>query len=116
VVRLVVSDDGAGIPSAIMPRLFEPFYTTKGEKGTGLGLWVICNILHKYGGSIDIRSSENPARHGTTFMVRLPIELPPLLTGSGEEQQARHPHQSAEACGIGPGSVPADSSSRPGAA
>jgi len=116
VVRLVVSDDGAGIPSAIMPRLFEPFYTTKGEKGTGLGLWVICNILHKYGGSIDIRSSENPARHGTTFMVRLPIELPPLLTGSGEEQQALHPHKSAEACGIGPGSAPADSSSRSGAA
>lgn len=85
-LRLVVADDGMGIPSSVLTRLFEPFFTTKGEKGTGLGLWVICNILRKYGGFMDVRSSQGPAWRGSTFMMRLPIDSPPMMPlTSGEE-------------------------------
>src|SRR5205085_10391503 len=51
-VRIVVADTGGGITPAQRERIFEPFYTTKGEKGTGLGLWVSQGIVQKHGGFI----------------------------------------------------------------
>lgn len=115
-LRLVVADDGSGIPSAAMPRLFDAFYTTKGEKGTGLGLWVICNITRKYGGSIDVRSSQNTGWRGTTFMIRLPIESPPITPVVSSDAQSEQPSEAREAWSIGPASVTADTDAHPGAA
>ncbi len=69
--RVVISDDGAGMSVETRRNLFQPFFTTKGEKGTGLGLWVSRGILAKHGGSIHIRSRTGQ-RHGTCFSVFLP--------------------------------------------
>ncbi|HET7845692.1 MAG TPA: ATP-binding protein [Xanthomonadales bacterium] len=69
---VAVADTGCGIEPAALPRVFEPFYTTKpvGE-GTGLGLSVSWDIVHRHGGTIEVESE--PGR-GTTFTVRLPIQ------------------------------------------
>ena len=71
-LRIVVADTGPGIPRDDVHRIFEPFYTTKGEKGTGLGLWVSQGIVQKHDGSIRVWSSTRPNRCGTVFSVFLP--------------------------------------------
>ena len=71
-IRLVVADDGPGINTETQANLFRPFYTTKGQKGTGLGLWVSQGIVTKHGGSIRLRSRTG-TRHGTCFAVFLPV-------------------------------------------
>ncbi len=71
-VRLTIADNGAGIPSEILPTIFEPFVTTKGETGTGLGLWVTSEIVKKNGWKIRVRSSRNPTRRGTVFSILIP--------------------------------------------
>jgi two-component system CheB/CheR fusion protein len=73
-VRVTVADDGAGIPPASKAHVFEPFYTTKGEEGTGMGLWVIRGIVEKYGGTIRVKSRTDVGRSGTTFSVFFPSE------------------------------------------
>jgi PAS domain S-box-containing protein len=64
-----VVDNGPGIPPEVMERLFQPFFTTKGERGTGLGLWVSQGIVHKHGGKLQLVNN-NGAR-GTTACVFL---------------------------------------------
>jgi signal transduction histidine kinase len=78
-LRITISDDGSGIPEDKRGKLFEPFYTTKGNKGTGIGLWVCLGIVQKYGGSIRLRSAVKAGHSGTTFCVFLPTEI-----GDGE--------------------------------
>ena len=70
-VRVTVSDTGAGISQADRQRISEAFYTTKGEKGTGLGLWVSGGIVRKYGGVLRFRSRTGDG-HGSLFQVFLP--------------------------------------------
>ena len=74
-LRVVVADDGPGIPADARPRIFDPFFTTKGESGTGLGLWIASDILRKYEGTIRLRSSTEPQHSGTCFSVFLPLEI-----------------------------------------
>jgi two-component system NtrC family sensor kinase len=70
--RLEVTDNGFGIPEDVLPRIFEPFYTTKdAEKNTGLGLAVVYGNVRRYGGSIDVKSQVN---EGTTFIINMPIK------------------------------------------
>lgn len=71
-IRVVVADDGPGINAETQVNLFRPFYTTKGQKGTGLGLWVSRGIITKHGGTIRLRSRTG-TRHGTCFAVFLPL-------------------------------------------
>lgn len=68
---LIVSDDGSGISSEDLDRIFEPFYTKKvmGRSGTGLGLAVVWNVVQDHGGYIDVKSNQ----HGTTFEIYFPI-------------------------------------------
>lgn len=71
-VRITVADSGIGIPPQLLGRVFEPFYTTKGELGTGLGLWVTESIVRRLNGSIRVRSDIRPGKSGTSFSVFLP--------------------------------------------
>jgi signal transduction histidine kinase len=68
-VRIVVADNGSGIPREVRHKLFEPSFTTKGEKGTGLGLWVSRSLAEKHGGRLRVRSMPGI---GTTFSIFLP--------------------------------------------
>jgi PAS domain S-box-containing protein len=74
-VRITVADTGMGMDRITLKRLFEPFYTTKGTVGTGLGLWVSAEIIRKHAGRIQVRSSQAPGRAGTNFVLRLPQEV-----------------------------------------
>lgn len=68
--RIVVRDDGSGIPAEILPRIFEPFLTTKETgRGVGLGLAISHGILERHRGSIEVQSEVG---RGTTFTVTLP--------------------------------------------
>lgn len=71
-VYVLVADNGAGIPDGTNSSLFQPFFTTKAEKGTGLGLWVSKGIVQKHEGWIRVRSSVTPGHRGTTFCMFLP--------------------------------------------
>lgn len=78
-LRFSVADNGAGISPDARSRLGEPFFTTKGQAGTGLGLWVTRSILNRYGGNLQLRSSVGEDRHGTVFSVFLPTNMRPLV-------------------------------------
>jgi PAS domain S-box-containing protein len=71
-VRITVADSGVGIDAAHRERIFEPFYTTKKDVGTGLGLWVTRSIIEKHGGKIKVRSSTLAGRTGTLFSIFIP--------------------------------------------
>ncbi len=71
-VRIRISDTGRGILPEDIPRIFDPFYTTK-EKGTGLGLAIVYSIIEKHNGKIEVESV--PGR-GTTFIITLMLHKP----------------------------------------
>lgn len=71
-VRVVIADNGSGIFTENRRKVFRQVFTTKGAKGTGLGLQVSAKILQKQGGSIWFRSSTKPGCTGTIFSVFLP--------------------------------------------
>ncbi len=77
-VRISIGDHGHGIAAALQPEIFKPFITTKGHKGTGLGLWLSHSIIRRHGGDLRLRSAVagKPGKvHGTCFSVFLPLEL-----------------------------------------
>jgi PAS domain S-box-containing protein len=71
-VHVTVADTGLGIAPEHKKNIFEAFYTTKMDVGTGLGLWVTQGIIQKHKGSIRFRSSTRPGNNGTVFSVFLP--------------------------------------------
>jgi nitrogen fixation/metabolism regulation signal transduction histidine kinase len=78
-VLFVVSDSGAGIPAELLPRVFEPYLTTKAG-GTGLGLAIAERIVQEHGGRLEVAS---PPGQGATFTMRLPVLAEPSPMGSG---------------------------------
>ena len=68
--RFWIADTGTGMPAEVIARIFEPFYTTKGERGTGLGLSASHGIIEKHSG--DIKLVSEPGK-GTRFEVILPL-------------------------------------------
>jgi PAS domain S-box-containing protein len=73
-VAITVADVGEGMKPKTINRLFNAFFTTKGETGTGLGLWVSKEIVDRHHGTLRVRSSQNPAHQGTVFTLFLPFE------------------------------------------
>jgi len=71
-VRVVIADTGPGIAPDIRRQIFQPFFTTKLAKGTGLGLWVVQGIVDKHEGTLRMRTSVQPGRSGTVFSIFLP--------------------------------------------
>jgi signal transduction histidine kinase len=85
-VTITVVDSGSGIPGDLRASMFEPFVSTKGEKGTGLGLWIVKGIVENHAGRIHVRSTVGK---GTIFKLAFPIshELPvPRLPGQSAEK------------------------------
>ncbi|HEX4758401.1 MAG TPA: PAS domain S-box protein [Terracidiphilus sp.] len=70
-VRITIADDGVGISDENKEKLFAPFFTTKAAVGTGLGLWIVKDLLEKRGGRIRFRSSDSD-RTGTVMTIYLP--------------------------------------------
>jgi len=77
---MAISDTGIGMPEDMRRRVFEPFFTSKGPRGTGLGLAVSWGIVTRHGGTIEVDSAPG---QGTTFRLRLPIPvtLPDVVLG-----------------------------------
>ncbi|MBA2539952.1 MAG: HAMP domain-containing histidine kinase, partial [Deltaproteobacteria bacterium] len=84
-VTVAITDNGPGIPTHVLPRIWDPFFTTKdvGE-GTGLGLSIVFELVHRHGGSIDV---DTKVGEGTTFTVKLPRKATP--TGRTAEIPAK---------------------------
>jgi signal transduction histidine kinase len=83
-VCVIIADNGTGMDRFTIDRLFHPFVTTKGESGTGLGLWVSKGILDKHHGTIRVRSRKGK---GTVFRIFLPLD-----TTAGDAQSSLASH------------------------
>ncbi len=68
-IRILVADSGCGIADNLLQTMFEPFVTTKGERGTGLGLWIVKGIVENHGGRLRVRSRTGV---GTVFSIEFP--------------------------------------------
>ena len=86
-VRILFADNGPGIRQADRSKIFEAFFSTKGVVGTGLGLWVVKDLVNKHGGSVTLRSSNGTGQSWTVFSVFLPSD--------DDEGSQPHPHQTA---------------------
>lgn len=96
-IRLTIADTGTGIRPEIRKTLFEPFVSTKGDTGTGLGLWVSSEIVERHGGTIQVKSSALSQNTGTAFSVFLPLQLQAGSHGASPER-INHHHLSPEVC------------------
>jgi PAS domain S-box-containing protein len=75
-VVLTVADTGPGMSPETLQKIAEPFFTTKGINGTGLGLWISKDIVSRHQGTFSVRSSQSPVHPGTVFTVFLPFRAP----------------------------------------
>ncbi|MFN8637585.1 MAG: PAS domain S-box protein [Chloroflexota bacterium] len=82
---LTVRDSGLGMSDEVRLRCLDPFFTTKGEHGTGLGLGLVYGVVQRHGGTLEIDSAPG---QGTTFRIRLPL---------GEQQLSEQPVESPTA-------------------
>ncbi|MEW6349005.1 MAG: response regulator [Thermodesulfobacteriota bacterium] len=85
---LVVRDNGMGIPADVLPKVFQPFFTTKGVEGTGIGLASSYGIIRRHGGAISVESALG---RGTTFTVRLPLAPQVKISGPASGLAAKQP-------------------------
>ena len=97
-MRVTICDSGVGIDRARLRRIFEPFYTTKEETGTGLGLWVVAQLVEKHKGQVRVWSSQRGKRSATVFSVFLPIGDMAATEGADEnEASAKGPQRETPA-------------------
>jgi PAS domain S-box-containing protein len=86
--RLRFTDTGTGMTEDVREKIFEPFYTTKGAQGTGLGLSVSYGIIERHGGAISV---ESEVGHGATFLIDLPAALTAHPGAAGLLEQTATP-------------------------
>jgi signal transduction histidine kinase len=75
-VQIIVADSGEGVSVENQQRMFEPFFSTKHEKGVGLGLWVSRGIVHKHGGELTYSDQSSSGERLTQFCMVLPRRFP----------------------------------------
>ena len=85
-IQVVVEDTGAGINRESLQRIFEAFFTTKGNLGTGIGLWVTRQLVESRGGRISVISSTEAGNSGTNVTVFIPFAVP--MVGSLREEKS----------------------------
>lgn len=88
-VKIIVKDEGHGIPQNIMDKIFDPFFTTK-AKGHGLGLATVFSIIKKHNGMIDVKSEENK---GTEFTIYLPGTSVEITKKTNSDIQTSNNHK-----------------------
>jgi two-component system CheB/CheR fusion protein len=89
-IRLTFADSGEGMSAKTRRRIYEPFFTTKEETGTGLGLWLTATIVERQRGDLRVWSSQLPGRSGTVFSLFLPVEdgvLGAAVAAAGREKE-----------------------------
>jgi PAS domain S-box-containing protein len=89
-VRLTILDTGSGIQPKHKKNIFQPFFTTKSDIGTGLGLWITRGIVEKHRGSIRMKSRTQPHSHGTAFSIFLPAEYAAGSPDAGSTESKRN--------------------------
>lgn len=72
-IFITVADTGIGMSGSTKDKLFNPFFTTKGITGTGLGLWLSKEMIDRHHGALRMRSSQSPQHRGTVFRIFLPF-------------------------------------------
>jgi len=83
-IKIVVEDTGTGISQENLDKVFDPFFSTKSQKGFGLGLSVSYGIIKNHGGRVDVKSREG---EGTRFSIYFPVD-DELLPEVGQEEQS----------------------------
>jgi two-component system CheB/CheR fusion protein len=105
-MRVTICDTGGGIDRVTASHIFEPFFTTKAETGTGLGLWVVAQLLERHKGSVRVWSSKRPGASGTAFSVFLPFGEAAENQGSTDSREGttakEPPSQTTEIYAPGP--------------
>ena len=86
-LRLQLQDQGTGIPEDQLGQVFDAFFTTKKERGTGIGLWLSRQFIEAHGGTIHVTSSTSGHDRGTCFSIFLPY-LPGVQQGTGPAPEA----------------------------
>jgi PAS domain S-box-containing protein len=75
-IEVEFSDNGVGIQKDHLGKVFDPFFTTKGNVGTGIGLWIVKQLIEKRGGKVTVHSSTEQTNKGTSICVFLPLANP----------------------------------------
>ena len=88
-VRVEIADKGVGINDKDLPKIFDPFFTSK-EKGTGLGLSVVYGIINSHHGTIRVKSTVG---EGTTIIIKLPVEVPATATNHPRQKESKQNHE-----------------------
>jgi len=98
-MRVTFCDSGTGMNRVTSRRIFEPFFTTKTDTGTGLGMWVVAQLLERQGGHIRLWSTQRAGCNGTAFSVFLPFAEEPAAsypaTGSAQKDPSESTMQIA---------------------
>jgi signal transduction histidine kinase/HAMP domain-containing protein len=79
-LEMEVTDDGIGIPEEVRDKLFGKFYSTKGSRGTGLGLLITKKVIEEHGGTIAVESEQG---RGTSFLIHIPFQRMQQANGLG---------------------------------
>ncbi len=74
-IRISIADNGHGIPPESLQKVWQPFFTTKGSAGNGMGLAVVREIVARRSGVLKIRSSVTPGRSGSVFSLFIPSQM-----------------------------------------
>jgi two-component system CheB/CheR fusion protein len=74
-IRTTIADSGTGMHNETLHRIYEPFFTTKNETGTGLGMWVSAQLVERLQGDLRVWSTTRPGKSGTAFSLFLPLQI-----------------------------------------
>ena len=81
-IRITIADTGPGMSREVLERIFEPFFTTKEGTGTGLGMWVVRELIRKQNGTLSISSSTAKSHHGTAVSLFIPFAVNSIAAAS----------------------------------